>query len=336
MMLKEITLWASKLQDGLQLADSFYEMHGAKLPKNIKKIVFVGMGGSGIAGKIFKTFLDRKEGICSFVVDTPFVPHFIDSQTLAIVMSYSGETWETLDVLNELTAKFIPTIVVTNGGKAASIAQQKNIPLALLPQSLTPRSALGNFLGFLGGLFDQMTVVPGKEYIASWTAMAEKYVPLFVEPGFFKEFLDFINGYDIFHVWGITGDSGAVAYRATTQFNENSKAQACFNAFPELCHNLVAGMELFKTNPAVLFFYSDFLPPHLNASIQATSKLLQERRVILYKPPVFGDTFQDQIFSMILWSDFASYFLGKSRNVDVERVQLIEELKRQHKNSGLK
>jgi len=336
MMLKEITLWTTKLRDGLQLAQSFYESHGTALPKSIKKIAFVGMGGSGIAGKIFKTFLDCKEGISCITVDSPALPASIDSQTLVFVVSYSGETWETLDALNDLTAKFIPTIVVTNGGKAAALAQQKNLPIAFLPASLTPRSALGYFLGFFGGLFDLMHITTGKDHVTPWIVMAEKYIPLFVDPSYFKEFLDLVNGYDLFHVWGVAGDSGSAAYRATTQFNENGKTQACFNAFPELCHNLLVGFEQFKTNPAIIFFYSDFLTPHMTAAIQATSKILRERRVILYKPPVFGDTFEDQIFSMILWADFASYYLGKARGVDVESVKIIEELKKLQKNSGIK
>ena len=63
MMLTELTMWSQKLKDGLQLAHSFYQDHGASLPKHITKIAFVGMGGSGVAGRIMKTFLDRKPGI---------------------------------------------------------------------------------------------------------------------------------------------------------------------------------------------------------------------------------------------------------------------------------
>ncbi len=335
MMLKELSLWATKLKDGKQLAHSFYQDYQATLPKHIKKIAFVGMGGSGVAGRIMKTFLDRKPGITSFIIDTPIVPAAIDAETLAIVVSYSGQTWETLDVLDELIQKFIPTIVLANGGTAVQKAELKDLPFVLIPKSLSPRSALGLFLGFLSELFCLMGILSVRKG-DQWIKDAEKYVPSFIEGHFYKDFLYAANGYDVMHVWGVAGDSTAAAYRATTQFNENSKMQAVFNEFPELCHNLVVGFEQFKLNPLVVMFYTDFLPAHMSIAIQAISEILHEKRVVLYKPPVFGDTFESQLFNMILWADFASYHLGQARGVNVERVALIEELKKRQTDKGIK
>jgi len=335
MMLKEMSLWTQKLNEGLQLADVFYERNGLKLPKNIKKIAFVGMGGSGVAGRIFKTFLDRK-GVVSLVIDSPIVPATLDTSTLAIVVSASGKTWETLSILDECTSKFIPTIVLAGGGDAIERAEKKGLPFVLLPKSLEPRSALGHFLGFLGGLFDAMGLLPGRAMVGGWMKESEKYIPTFVEAATFKNFLDAVNSSEVFHVWGIGGDSASVAYRAKTQFNENSKVQAMYSEFPELCHNLTVGFEVFKQNPVVVFFYSDFLPTNMILGIQAFGEILKEKRVVLYKPPVFGDTFENQLFNMILWSDFASYFLGKARGVTIEKVQIIEELKKQQKLKGIK
>lgn len=336
MMLKEMSLWSTKLKEGLQLAQSFYEDYGSGLPKNVKKIAFVGMGGSGVAGRIMQTFLDRRPGIVSIVVDSPIIPASVDADTLAIVVSYSGQTWETLAVLEELTRKFIPTIVLAHGGKASEIAETKDLPFVLIPASLTPRSALGHFLGFLCGTFDLMGIMPGgSNMVKAWISDADKYIPSFVEGHTFKEFLYAMNGYEFFHVWGISGDSASVAYRATTQFNENAKIQAVFNVFPELCHNLLVGFENFTKNPIVTFFYTDFLPGNLTKAIQATGEILKEKRVILYKPPVFGDTFESQLFIMILWADFASYHLGKARGIDTQKVAIIEELKKRHKTKGI-
>lgn len=336
-MLKELSLWTHKIKEGMQLADGFYQAHGAALPKNIKKIVFVGMGGSGVAGRIMTTFLKQKSAVAACVVDSPCLPVRADAQTLAIVMSYSGNTWETLDILDELTQKFVPTIVLSHGGQAAQTAELKGLPLALLPESLTPRSALGNFLGFLGVLFDELGILPaGRALAAGWAHDAQIYVPLFTESSYFKDFLEIADNHDFFHIWGITGDSGMSAYRATTQFNENAKVQAVFSQFPELAHNLMVGFEHFKVSPLVLFFYTDFLPVHMSIAIQTMSEILGEKRVVLYKPPIFGDTFESQVFNMILWADFASYHLGHTRGINVERVQIIEELKKRQKTKGIK
>jgi glucose/mannose-6-phosphate isomerase len=335
-MLKDLVLWSQKLKDGFDLAHNFYFEHKSKLPKNVKKVAFFGMGGSGIAGRILKTLLDKKSNILSFVIDSPEVPNFIDTETLAVVITYSGNTWETVDALNALQEKFIPTIVLSHGGKAAQIAESKNLPFILLPEAIQPRAALGQFLGILLALFDLMGIVPSKEMFEIFKKQADLYVPKLQEEAYFADFLDIIGDYEMFHVWGVSGDSAAFAYRAQTQFNENSKLQAVSSVFPECCHNLMVGFMHFKQKPLVMMFYSDFLPTNLNVAIDATSELLKEKGVLLYKPPILGDTWEGQLFHMILWSDFASYFLGIKHGVDVTLVNIINELKAKQKEKGIK
>lgn len=335
-MLNELTLWPQKLKEGIQLAHSFYQTYGARLPKNINKIAFVGMGGSGIAGKIVQTILEQRSTITTLTINSPVMPKHIDANTLAIVTSYSGNTWETVDALQYLIEKKIPVIAISRGGKIIEMAQKHNLPCVMLPTSLAPRTALGHFLGFFFGLFDLMRILPqGLGLAVNLSKEAEKYVPLFVEGSYFKDFLYVANEFTHFHVWGVAQDSGAAAYRATTQFNENSKIAAVYNEFPELAHNLLVGLDQQQQNPLVVFFYTDFLPTHINIAIQAISELLKEKRVILYKPPILGDTFENQIYNIILWADFASYHLGVARDVDVESVHVIEELKKRQKAKGI-
>ncbi len=336
MMLKEIALWPQKLQEGLQLAKDFMNRYESRIPKHIKKIAFVGMGGSGIAGRIVKTFLDRKEGLSTYVVDSSELPENIGTDTLAVVISYSGNTWETLSVLSQLAERFIPTLVLAHGGPAVEICEKKNIPFALVPASVAPRAALGHFLGFLLGVFNVLGLMEGDRKVEAFCRHAELYMLKFEDVQFFKEFLSVVNGYDFFHVWGVSGSSAAFAYRAQTQFNENAKVQAVFSAFPELNHNLINGFDFFKVNPCVVFCHTNFLPVNLLGAIDATSEILKEKGVVLYKPPVFGNTLEEQLFNIILWSDFASYHLGKARGVAIEDVKIIERLKEKLSAKGIK
>jgi glucose/mannose-6-phosphate isomerase len=328
-MLEEVTLWPKKLKDGLDIAHNFHYENSEKIPRNIDKIVFIGMGGSGIAGRVVKTFLDKKCKIPSFIVDSSELPAFVDTNSLAVVVSYSGNTWETVSVLEQLVEKHVPTIALSHGGKVAEIAESKNVPFVLLPESKMPRSALGNFLGFMLGLFDLMSLVDGKKILSEFDKQLSLYMPKFEEDtGYFNDFLDRVNGCEDFQIWGISGDSAAFAYRAQTQFNENSKVHPVTAYFPELNHNLLNGFVKCKTYPLVLFLATEFLPTRLCESADVVCKLLAERGVVLYKPPILGDTWEGQLFHIILWSDFASYYLGKARGVDVERVEIIEELKK--------
>lgn len=327
-MLEEVTLWSKKLKDGLDLAHNFHYAHSAQLPTNIKKIVFVGMGGSGIAGRIVKTFLDKKSKVPSFVIDSPELPAFVDTETLAVVVSYSGNTWETVEILEALVEKHVPTITLSHGGKVAEIAESKNLFHILLPESKQPRSALGNFLGIMLGLFDLMGILDGKRILDIFDKQLNLYMPKFEEDtGYCNEFLDLANGCCSFHIWGISGDSAAFAYRAQTQFNENAKLQVVTSYLPELNHNLLVGFTDCKKPPLVVLLGTEFIPTSLSESVEAVCKLLQEKGVQLYKPPILGDTWEGQLFHILLWSDFASYYLGKARGVNVEAVTIVEDLK---------
>ncbi|MFA6527463.1 MAG: SIS domain-containing protein [Candidatus Babeliales bacterium] len=336
MMLKEATLWAQKLREGIELAETFYTQNGHRLPKHIKKIAFVGMGGSGIAGRITKMFLDRSTDVISWVIDGIDLPQAIGTDTLAIVISYSGNTWETLEVLEQLHQKFIPTVVLAHAGRAIEIAEAKNLPFAMVPASVSPRSALGHFLGFLLTLLDQLSVIGGRTIVDQFIKHAEKYTLKFTDIEFFKDCLYAANGYETFHVWGVSGDVAACAYRAQTQFNENSKVHAVSSVFPELCHNLLVGFTKVTHAPLVLFYYTDFLPVKMVKAVQVATELCKEKGVALYKPPVLGDTFETQAFNVILWTDFASCYLAKSRHVDVDPVAIIDTLKEKHKQKGIK
>jgi len=334
MMLQELNLWGEKVRDGVALAQDFYQDFGSRLAKHPKKILFVGMGGSGIAGRIMKVFFDNKTDMRTEVITTPVLPAYVSTDSLAFVISYSGNTWETISVLESLTQKHVPTVVLAHGGKAISIAQNNNMPYVILPESLTPRSSLGTFLGFLAQLSSQMGFIDGEKMVAELLKTIDIYVPLFTETGYFAQFIDMVNDYDLVHVWGISGDSSAVAYRAATQFNENAKLSAVYSEYPELAHNLLVGITgKTQQKPIVILFQTDFLPGNTLSALNGMCDILKKNKVILYKPPVLGDTFYSQLFSMILWGDFASYYLGKERGVDIEAVAVIEELKKKQKET---
>jgi glucose/mannose-6-phosphate isomerase len=334
-MLNDLKLWPQKLSKGLELAEEFYLENVDNLPKNIKKIAFFGMGGSGIAGRIIKTFIDFEGGPVTFVVETPSIPTFVDENTLAIVTTYSGNTWESVVALCELIKKKIPTIVVTNGGKAKKLGKKHKLPLMVVPEVIAPRAALGYFLGFFLGLLDELSILDGKSKIQNFKTHATAYIPQFSEQSFFDDFINNVSDKDCFYIWGISGESEAFSYRAQTQFNENSKVQAVSLAFPELCHNFVAGFTKRKSSPFVIFFHTNFVSDYLKKAVLATEKFLCENGVRLYKSPILGDTFTVQLFNIILWSDFASCYLGIARGVEVNSVKLIDHLKEKHKEEGI-
>lgn len=335
MMLQDIARWQEKLVAGSHLGKSFYAQYAPRLPQKIKKIAFVGMGGSGIAGRLVKTLLDKQTSVISIIIEGTYIPGHIDQDTLVMVTSYSGNTWETVEVLKELIKRQIPTIVIAHGGRALELAKAHDIPWIHAPASASPRSALGSFLGILLAFFDACGVLKGDQMLQDFTKHLDHYLATVSSRAHYDDFLKLAAGREFFHIWGVSGDSSACAYRTQTQFNENSKIQAVSLNFPELCHNVIVGFTQTATKPLVLLFYTDFLSQNLKKAVAATEELLLRKGVALYKPPILGDTFERQLFHMVLWADFASCYLGQVNGVDLEPVILIDELKEEHKQKGI-
>lgn len=343
-MFNELMAWPAKLTDGAQLAKAFYERHGANLPKNSKQIAFVGMGGSGIAGRLVKMVFDKESEVPAVVVEGTCLPLSFNAETFAIVCSYSGNTWETRAVLNQLLERGIPFVVLTHGGAIADTLNERGIPFIYMSQSRSPRSALGSFLGSIFWLLDLMGYIRGKELVYNFIRHAEHFGDYgLTAQEHFEPFIRQVGPRDFFHIWGIAGDSDACMYRAQTQFNENSKVQAAYNSIPELMHNLFTSFIAAKkwtdqTGPGslwaprysslVVIGHTEFVDAHLRKASNAAADILSEHGIDVYKPAILGDTWDEQLMHMLLWADFASYYLGKSRNVNIEAVELIEGLKK--------
>ena len=147
MILQDLQKWQNKLEAGIELAQRFYTDYRNKLPETCRKIAFFGMGGSGIAGRMIKSIFTLHGGARVDIYNVAEVCSLVSEKTLVFVITYSGNTWETVVALQDLVAKKIPTVVITHGGRALQIAQEYNLPYVLIPDAVSPRSALGYFLG---------------------------------------------------------------------------------------------------------------------------------------------------------------------------------------------
>src|SRR5690349_16930430 len=84
--------------------------------KNIDHIVFAGMGGSGALGDIFSSILS-KTNIHVAVIKGYHLPRTVDSNTLVVTTSISGDTVETLSVLDSAKKLNCNIIAFSSGGK---------------------------------------------------------------------------------------------------------------------------------------------------------------------------------------------------------------------------
>ena len=113
--------------------------------ENIEHIVFGGMGGSGAIGDMFESILSKTK-IHVNVVKGYVLPETVNSNTLVVIVSVSGNTVETISLLK--SAKKIGTKIIafSSGGKIQEYCIKNNIKHILVPKFHSPRATFPSFL----------------------------------------------------------------------------------------------------------------------------------------------------------------------------------------------
>ena len=101
--------------------DSFKTRQDEIRFEGIDHIVFAGMGGSGTLGDIIASILS-KTGIHTSVIKGYLLPKTVDSDTLVITTSVSGNTQEVLTILkNTQDIGCKKVVAFSSGGKSKTI-----------------------------------------------------------------------------------------------------------------------------------------------------------------------------------------------------------------------
>ena len=90
-------------------------------------IVFAGMGGSGAIGDIFAAILSKTSTHVT-VVKGYHLPKTVTSDSVVVISSISGNTIETISMLENAIQLKSKIIVFSDGGKIKEICKENNIP----------------------------------------------------------------------------------------------------------------------------------------------------------------------------------------------------------------
>ena len=111
----------------------------------INHIVFAGMGGSGSIGDIFSAILSKSK-IHVDVVKGYVLPSTVSDKTLVIVTSISGDTSESLTILESAIDLPCKIIAFSSGGKMERFCHENSIQYFKISQIHSARTSLTQFL----------------------------------------------------------------------------------------------------------------------------------------------------------------------------------------------
>ena len=124
--------------------ESFEANHEPIDFKDIDHIVFAGMGGSGTIGDLFSSILSKSD-IHVSLIKGYLLPKTVDKNTLVITTSISGNTSETLTVLDSAKKLECKLIAFSSGGKMEKLCKNNQIIFRKIPLVHSPRTSLVSF-----------------------------------------------------------------------------------------------------------------------------------------------------------------------------------------------
>lgn len=289
------------------------------------RFVVAGMGGSSLAGDLLKVAIP----ILDITVHRDYgLPDFPDKdwdQTLVIASSYSGNTEETLDALDEALKNGVAVAVIAAGGKLLEKAKKLGLPYVELPNTgVQPRMAAGfsmkALLAILGmdealkeisGLADLDAGRDEKAGVALAKKLSGKAPVIYASR----------RNFPIANNWKI-------------KFNETGKTPAFANFFSELNHNEMTGFDSvpeskkLSQNFHFIFLKDKEDHPRHQKRMEITAKLYRDRGLEVEEVELSGRSVWEKIFTSTLLADWTALSLANIYGADPENVPLVEEFKK--------
>jgi len=306
-------------------------------------IIVAGMGGSAIGGELLKDWARDKVPVPIEVCSDYSLPAYADANTLVLVVSYSGETEESLSAFSDAVKRKCMTVCVSSGGTLREFAGKLDVPHLLVPSGMAPRATLPYLFMPLVVMLERIGLVSSVTAEISETVKILKQVSASnlperpIKDNFSKTLASNVCG-TVPVVYGF-GIYRAVAQRLKTQFNENSKNPAKWEFFPELNHNEIVGWEAAEELAkcfSVIFIRDKDEPKPIRQRIETTKEIINEESVKTYEVYASGETPLARMLSTVVIGDFTSIYLAVLRGIDPTPVRTIALLKEKMRQTGVK
>ena len=287
-------------------------------------ILFCGMGGSGIGGKITKGLFNESSPYPLETNSDYEIPGWVDSSTLVVGVSYSGNTEETLSAIKKSMERGAITIGITTGGKLSEIIEE----VIKVPGGLPPRCAIGYLTVpqiLLATGFNQDVI---RELHETAHLLKEHFQGIIQEAGEVAKKISHLTPV----IYASAQYLSPISYRFQCQFNENSKTFAHSHSIPEMNHNEIMGLKKME-GYALLWLFDKSIDSRYIKRVEITNSIVSGNfsTTLFLKPMEAFTTKISKAFYYIVLGDLISYFMAEEKGVDPFSIKEIDELKKRMK-----
>jgi len=301
----------------------------------ISNIVHSGMGGSALWALLSTAWPSYT---VPFEVARDYdIPAYVNTKTLFIASSYSGNTEETLSSLAQAEKKGAQIAIITSGGKLLDIAREKKYALVELPKIDKPRYGCLYGLRGLIMLAEKLGVVAsGSTAELATTAMflgrsiAEWVADIPVSKNLAKQLaMDIAGTSPVMYAGPLLTTA---AHKWKISFNENAKNVAWEYSFPEFNHNEFTGWTSHPVEKpyGIVYLQSSFDIDRIKKRFDLSDKLLSGKWPSPQRVQAKGETKVQQLLWTVALGDFVSLytaFLNGTNPIETGDNDIIEKFK---------
>lgn len=301
---------------------------------NITNVVINGLGGSAIGGDLVRSYISDEVKTPIFINRNYFLPAFVDSNTLIVISSYSGNTEETVTAYNEAIKKDCKVVCISSGGIVGKMALENGHLLIKIPGGLQPRCALGYSFFTLLILMSKLGLIKDKtDDVNNVVSMIENKSNVFSKlestsnlalktaESLYGKLPIIYSSVDILDV---------VNLRWRGQMSENAKVLAYGNLYPEMNHNELVGWRLNKDilkKTVVVFLKDEDDYERIKFRMDITTEIYSKYTGKIFNFRGEGSSKLTRIFDLIYLGDWVSFYLAILNEINPTPVEAINYLK---------
>jgi len=293
---------------------------------DIDNIVFVGMGGSGTIGDMFASILSKTKMHFS-IVKGYHLPNTVDSNTLVVATSISGNTVETLSVLKDARKQESNTISFSSGGLLENFCKKNNLEYRKIKKNHSSRASFVSYLYSILKVLEDIIPIKKSEIVNSIKELEVLNNKISSKNLTSKnpaiKLAQEMSGIPlIYYPWGLQ----AAAIRFKNSLQENAKMHVIVEDMVEASHNsIVAWEKKSQIFPLLLQGYDDYTKTKERWKILKT---YFDNNEINYKEvsSIKGDILS-KLTHLVYLLDYTSIYKAVLSNTDPTPVKSIDFIK---------
>jgi len=300
----------------------------------IRNVVVAGMGGSAIGGDVVRLLAKNELDVPMVVSRNYTLPNWVDSNTLVICSSYSGNTEETLNAFEQARDKGSQIVGISTGGTLTARMNNLELDVVAIPAGFQPRAALA--LSFVPMLYllkkIELIGFETIDHLNNAVSLIKSNRDSYGEES--NDNPTYALARRIFKsipvIYAETDATATLAVRWKGQLSENSKMLAYHNELPEMNHNEIVGWEnnsdLIK-RISVIWLKDEKDHPRTAFRQESTQDIIGNLAGNHEIVTVDGNSIVERYLNMIHFGDWVSYWCAILHQTDPTPVKKIDRLK---------